>query len=113
MSNELTEAITALTEARPYPAAVKRLADETIARRETPYARLPISLRIVRPGIGNRGSAEMELAVCGICGAILNQGPAINSMPPFWPDQHLEWHNNQERRLRKLEERTGHDPHES
>lgn len=100
----LDEALATLATARPDPAVVERLAAETIARRETPHASLPTFQRSSWLNLGKHGNVEMGHTVCGLCGALLNHGLEINSIPFYRPDLHLEWHNNQERRLRKLEE---------
>lgn len=106
MSTELDQALAALAEAKPTPEAVKQLAAATVARRETPYG--SISQEIKRFGFrGHRNElVQIDYYTCSLCGAVLSIGErdAFN----YWDKSakpHLDWHNDQERRLRKLEEK--------
>lgn len=100
----LEEALAALAEARPDPAVVERLAAETVARRQIPFPSLPTRQDTVSVDLGRQGSVSLYTLTCRLCGASIASWP-VNFLPPLQPDPlHLEWHNTQERRLRKIEE---------
>lgn len=105
MSKELDQALAALAEAKPTPEAVKQLAAATIARRETPYQGKQQREDELAFMAEKGQPVKLTLTTCTICGALLQIGRKEGwYAPPWGTSGHLDWHNDQERRLRKLEE---------
>lgn len=96
--SDLDAAIDNLRDARPDPAAVERLASETIRKRETPYA--PENLFTSWSVTVGKHSYGYQ---CMVCGSVV-----LGSASDWLASQghtkvHLDWHNRTESRLRKLE----------
>lgn len=96
---ELHKAVDELLEAKPDPSKVKALTASTLLRRETPYG----NGDVFTTGYGTPAK-QLEVQRCWICGALIPFDIHAPGDPGSAANVHIQWHNNIERRLLKLEQ---------
>lgn len=87
--SELDEALTELRDAAPSPEAIRKLATDTIRKRDNPHTALSI--------FNLQPHTSPELLTCNLCGVSINNTQSYVGRPPQQAQHpatiHVDWHN--------------------